>query len=190
MDRAAVLGMQSELTLTLPPCGLKNCWRCTAAGSPSEELPTKSQFLSTRLIPGKAGGWLPSTGSRQQFTAGHFPPVPSPAASVLQQLVFYSRALRTEVNKESPSCRTSTQLTQIIVMGPLHAAPPLNLVFFLQARQKHGFLYCDVPVNQTHGQNQRFQLGDYIFYTWKGITQNKQDSGLFSAALQQHLHML
>lgn len=74
-----------------------------------------------------AGGWLPSTGSCQRFTAGHFPPVPSPAASVLQQLVFYSRALGTEVNKESPSCRASTQLAQIIVMGPLHIAPPLNL---------------------------------------------------------------
>lgn len=31
------------------------------------------------------------------------------------------------MNKESPSCCTSTQLTQIIVMGPLHIAPPLNL---------------------------------------------------------------
>uniref|UniRef100_A0A8C8ASX1 Dynein regulatory complex subunit 3 n=1 Tax=Otus sunia TaxID=257818 RepID=A0A8C8ASX1_9STRI len=59
-----------------------------------------------------------------------------------------------------------------------------------KARQKHSFLYCNVPVNQTHGQNQRFQLGDYIFYTWKGITQNKQNSRLFSTALQQRLHML
>lgn len=25
-----------------------------------------------------------------------------------------------------------------------------------------------MPVNQAHGQNERFQLGDYVFYTWKG----------------------
>lgn len=94
------------------------------------------------------------------------------------------------MNKESPSCSASTQLTQVVVMGPLHVAPAPNLVFFLQARQKHSFLYCNVPVNQAHGQNQRFQLGDYKFYTWKGITQTKQDSWLFSAELQQHLHAL
>lgn len=67
------------------------------------------------------------TGSRQQVTTRLFPPAPSPATSVLQQLVLYGRALRAEVNKESPGCRTSSQLAQIVVVGPLHVAPPLNL---------------------------------------------------------------
>lgn len=94
-----------------------------------------------------AGGWLPATASRQRFTAGHFPPAPSPAASVLQQLVFYSRALRTEVNKESPSCRASTQLAQIVVMGPLHAAPPLNLKERRNTSQFRTGLYVELLSN-------------------------------------------
>lgn len=48
------------------------------------------------------------------------------------------------MNKESPSGRTSTQLAQIIVVGPLHLAPPLNLKERRNASQFRRGLYTQL----------------------------------------------
>lgn len=52
------------------------------------------------------------------------------------------------MNKESPSCRTSAQLAQIVVMGPLHLAPPLNLKERRNVSQFRRGLYAE-PVSSS-----------------------------------------
>lgn len=89
MDNAAALNTQRKLTLTFPPHGLK-----IAGAALQQRAAHKATVPQHKADPRQAvvaGWWLPSLGHGSNSL--HLPPPPSPAALVLQQLVFYSRAL-------------------------------------------------------------------------------------------------
>lgn len=67
-------------------------------------------------------------------SAASVPGVPcTPPTSLLQELVLDRGALRAEVDKEGACSRACPELPQLIVMGPFHVAPLLDLVLLLQA---------------------------------------------------------
>lgn len=67
-------------------------------------------------------------------SAASVPGVPcAPPASLLQELVLDRGALGAEVDKEGACGRACPELPQLIVMGPFHVAPLLDLVLLLQA---------------------------------------------------------
>lgn len=96
-------GDAEEAYLDLSSLWAQNCWRCTAAGSPSKELPTKSQLLSTRLIPGKTwwqeGGcphWVMPAIHSWAFSSCAQPSSLSPATACVLQLSSLNRGEQRE----------------------------------------------------------------------------------------------